>query len=178
MENVDEELPFEGELVQRSIAALLGVPQNRMQHALYLTTLSSETTDEVFKALLQTIQDALFGAELASLGQNLPGVYRQAWEAIVLGVEMEGIAPEVLEVLVRNTLVVLGPASDKRDEWKAMLTQIQMQAQERGADQLVLLVDMVIKLIDANGNPIGLGEGLQGIHAKIWQAIVSQLSSS
>jgi tetratricopeptide (TPR) repeat protein len=79
----EEALPFDAELIPRSIAALLGGPQEKMAHAQYLATLSASTTDEALKALLNTIQLALFGSDLSPLGQNLSGVYRQAWEAIV-----------------------------------------------------------------------------------------------
>jgi hypothetical protein len=37
------------------------------------------------------------------------------------------------------------------------------------------LLDAVIGLLDANGNPDGKGEGLTGIYARTWQAIVHQL---
>jgi hypothetical protein len=50
------------------------------------------------------IQLALFGADLSQLGQNLSGVYRQAWERIVLGVEAGGFDPRLIEMIVQQTL--------------------------------------------------------------------------
>ncbi len=38
-----------------------------------------------------------------------------------------------------------------------------------------MLLDAVIGLLDAGGNSAGLGEGLTGIYARIWQNIVEQL---
>jgi hypothetical protein len=83
-------LPFDAELVPRSITALLGGPQEKMTHVQFLTTLAARTTDEELKALINTIQLALFGSDLAQLGQDLKGVYRQTWEDIVAGVETTG----------------------------------------------------------------------------------------
>ena len=40
---------------------------------------------------------------------------------------------------------------------------------------MVALLDAVIGLLDAGGNPAGLGEGLQGIYAQTWQGIVQGL---
>jgi len=37
------------------------------------------------------------------------------------------------------------------------------------------LLDAVIGLLDAGGDPAGLGEGLTGVYAQTWQAIVEQL---
>ena len=55
-----------------------------MAHVQYLAAMDSQTTDEELKALLQVIQLGLFGSDLSQLGQNLSGVYREAWEAIVV----------------------------------------------------------------------------------------------
>ena len=83
-------LPFDIELIPRSIAALQGDPQEKMKHMQYLAALDAQTTDAKLKALINTIQLALFGGDLSQLGQDLSGVYRQAWEAIVAGVKTEG----------------------------------------------------------------------------------------
>jgi tetratricopeptide (TPR) repeat protein len=53
----------------------------------YLAAMSAQTTDEALKALLQVIQLGLFSGDLSQLGENLSGVYLQAWETIVVGVE-------------------------------------------------------------------------------------------
>ena len=50
------------------------------------------------------------------------------------------------------------------------------QAVEGDAQELVALLDAVIGLLDAGGNPDGLGTNLKGIYARTWQAIVEQLA--
>jgi tetratricopeptide (TPR) repeat protein len=81
------DLPFDPEIIPRSIAALRGGPQEKMAHAQYLTTLAGQSEDEQVKALVKTIQTALFGGNLGSLGSDLEGVYAQAWAAIVAGIQ-------------------------------------------------------------------------------------------
>ncbi len=174
----NDDLPFDAELIPRSIAALSGGPQEKMAHVQYLAAMSSQTTEEELKALLQVIQLGLFGSDLSQLGQNLSGVYREAWEAIVVGAEAGGVDPRLFEMIVKNTLVVLGPAAERRDEWRDALTQIKSRAVERDAQELVALLVAVIGLLDAEGNTTGLGTSLTGIYARTWQAIVENLSSS
>jgi hypothetical protein len=55
----------------------------KMAHMQYLTSLATQTTDEGTKKLIEAIQLALIGDDLSQAGQNLDGVYWQAWEAIV-----------------------------------------------------------------------------------------------
>ena len=124
----DDDLPFDAELISRSIAALLGGPQEKMAHVQYLTAMSTQATDEKLKALLQVIQLGLFGGDLSQLGQNLSGVYREAWEAITVGVETGGVDPRLFAMIVQNTLAVLGPAAEQRNEWHDALTQMRSQA--------------------------------------------------
>ncbi len=84
------DLPFDVELIPRSIEALTGGPQEKMQHMQYLSAQAAKASDEGTKALINTIQLALFSSSLAGLGQNLEGMYRQAWDTIVAGVEQAG----------------------------------------------------------------------------------------
>lgn len=72
-----------------SRVALHGGPNEKMAHMQYLTTLASQTTDEGIKKLIEAIQLALVGSDLSQAGQNLDGVYRQAWAAIVRNVDAE-----------------------------------------------------------------------------------------
>jgi tetratricopeptide (TPR) repeat protein len=172
-----DNLPFDAELVPRSIAALLGGPQEKMAHVQYLTTMSTQTTDEELKVLLQVIQLGLFGSDLSQLGQNLSGVYRQAWEAIVMGVETGGVDPRLFEIIIQNTLAVLGPAVDKRNEWRDELIQIKSKSAKGDAQELVALLDAVVGLLDAEGNPSGLGTNLKGVYARTWRTIIEKLPS-
>jgi len=168
-------LAFDAALISRSITVLLGGPQEKMAHVQYLTTLIAQATGDGVKALAHEIQLALFGGNLSQLGQNLTGVYREAWRAIVMGVETEGVDSDVLDTIAHNTLAVLGSAADQRDEWHANLTQIRDQAKTEGAEQFVALVNAVIALLDAGGHPDGLGTGLTGRYARTWQQIAEQL---
>jgi hypothetical protein len=77
------------ELIASAIAALRGRAPEKMAYAQVLTVQAAQTTDEQLKALLTAIQLALFGGDRAQLGQDLEGVYLQAWQAIVAGVESE-----------------------------------------------------------------------------------------
>ena len=86
----EEALPFDAELVSKSIKALRGGPQAKMEYVGYLTTLSTSTTDEQLKSLLNALQLALFDGDHAHLGQDLKGVYRQAWETILATIATTG----------------------------------------------------------------------------------------
>src|SRR5205823_4097386 len=155
--------------------AELGSPQEKMEHMQYLAAMASETTDEDLKALINTIQLALFSKDLSQFGRELKGVYRQAWEAIVTAVEAGGVDPDTFDTIINNTLAVLGPASDRRSEWRNNLVTIRNQSTAGGNRNMVALLEAVIGLLDAGGDPAGLGEGLAGVYAKTWQEIVRQL---
>ncbi len=165
------------ELIPRSIAALLGSPQKKMDHAQYLSMLAAQTTDEDLKALINVIQLALFSTDLSQLGRDLKGVYRQEWETIAATVKAGGVDPRIFETIVNNTLTVLGPSASRLGEWRNNLAGILNQATAQGDHNMVLLLDAVIGLLDAGGHSAELGEGLKGIYAKTWQAIVEKLGS-
>jgi tetratricopeptide (TPR) repeat protein len=173
----EDALPFDAELIPRSIAALLGGPQKKMEHVQYLNMLASQATDEDLKALIAVIQLALFEKDLSQLGRNLKGVYQQAWEAIVVGVESGGVDPRVFDAIIHNTLAVLGPASHQRSEWRNNLVELRNQSTAMGDRNMAALLDAVIGLLDAGGNPGGLGVGLKGIYARTWQEVVGKLGS-
>jgi hypothetical protein len=170
-----ETWPFPPELIEQSVAALLGNPQEKMAYMQSLVGQLAQTTDEQLKALLSTIQLALFSTDLSVFGSNLDGVYRQAWNTIVATVEAGGVDPRVFEAIVNNTLAVLGPASEQRNEWRGNLADIRNQATVQGNRNMAAFVDAVIGLLDADGKVEGLGTGLQGIYAKMWEGIVDGL---
>ncbi len=171
----EESLPFDANLIPNSIAALLGSPQEKMAQAQSLMTQVAQTSDAELKALLNVIQLALFGNELSQLGRDLLGVYRQAWDTIAVSVEAGGVDPQVFEAIARNTLAVLGPAAKQRGEWRSNLVDLRSQVTARGDRNMAALLEAVFGLLDAGGNPEGLGEGLKGIYAATWQAIVEGL---
>jgi hypothetical protein len=171
----DDESPFDAELIPRSIAALLGTPQEKMAHLQYLATLGAQASDEQLKALLQTIHMALLGGDLAQPGRDLEGVYLQAWRSIVIGVETGGVDPRLFELIGSNTQVVLGPAPEKLPEWRAMVLQFKDQALQAKNEQLVALLEAVVGLLDAKGNPDGLGADLTDYYVQVWQALIGSL---
>ena len=81
--------PFDAELIVRSQAALHEGAAEKMAHMQYLNALLAQTTDEGTKKLIEAIQFALLGGDLSQLGQNLDGIYGQAWEAIVVEEDTE-----------------------------------------------------------------------------------------
>jgi hypothetical protein len=172
------DLPFDAELMPRSIAALLGSPQEKMEHMQYLAAQADETTDADVKALINTIQLALFSKDLSQFGRELTGVYRQAWEAIVTTVEAGGVDPDTFDTIINNTLAVLGPVSDRRSEWRNNLVTLRNQSTAGGNRNMAALLEAVIGLLDAGGDPAGLGEGLAGVYARTWQAIVDGVQRS
>ena len=172
----EDDLPFDAELIPRSIEALSGGPQEKMAHIQYLVTIGTQTADEELKAFLQVIQLGLLGSDLSQLGETLSGVYREAWEAIVEGVEARDDLPPLFPMIAHNTLAVLGPAADQLGEWRKTLKRIRRQAVKRDEQELVALVNEVLGLLDAEGDPAGLGTNLTGICAQTWQAIVEQLA--
>jgi hypothetical protein len=104
------------------------------------------------------------------------GVYRQAWETIAATVEANGVDPQLFETIARNTLAMLGTATSQRTMWRSYLAEVRNQATGNGDRNMTVLLDAVISLLDAGGDPTGLGAKLKGIYAKTWQAIVDQLS--
>jgi len=167
----EDDLPFDAELISRSIAALMGGPQEKMAHAQYLMAQAAQTEDEELKALLNVIQLSLFSKDFSQLGRDLHGVYRQAWEGIAATVEAGGVDPRLFEAIASNTLAVLGPATNQRGKWRDNLVKLRNQTTAQGDRNMVALLDAVIGLLDADGNPAGLGEGLQSIYAQTWQEL-------
>jgi hypothetical protein len=147
-------LPFDAELIPRSIAAPLGGPQERMAHMQYLAALAHETTDADAQALISTIQLALFNpADLAQFGRDLTGICKQVWEFIVASVEAGDTNPEVFELIANNTVAVLGSAMNQRSAWRSTLIEFRNQATAHGDRDMVALVDAVTGLLDADGAP-------------------------
>ena len=108
----------------------------------------------------------------------MSGVYLEAWEAIVVGVETGSVDPRLFEMIVQNTLAVLGPTADHLGEWHENLIQIKDQATKGDRPDFVALLDAILGLLDARGNPAGLGTNLKGVYAQTWQTIVENLPSS
>ncbi len=78
-------------------------------------------------------------------------------------------------MIVLNTRAVLGPAQEKLPDWHAALLQLKEQATQANDRQLVALLDAMVGLLDAGGNPAGLGADLAGDYAQVWQALIGSL---
>ena len=172
----EDALLFDAALISHSIVALLSSrPQEKMAYMQSLTVQMNQTTDGELKALLGTIQLALFSQNLSHLGRDLTGMYRQAWETITASVEAGGVDPSIFETIATSTLAVLGPSANQFSEWRDNLAELRNQATARGDRNMAALLDVVIGLLDAGGDSSGLGEGFKGIYARTWQTIVEGL---
>lgn len=169
------DLPFDPDLIPQTAAALRGSPQEKLAHLQRVTALLAQAQDPGLRAFLEAIQAALVGGDLAELGRRLSGVYAQAWGALVLAVSADENTA-LLNAIARTTLAVLGPVPERRSEWRDALAALRNQATAAGDRPLVAFVDAVLALLDAGGNPAGLGGGLAGAYAAVWQALVSALA--
>jgi tetratricopeptide (TPR) repeat protein len=143
------------------------------------------------------IEVDFYGAVLALLdGQtpSLPGdhPYAAALAQIQAGIAAGGVqddtdsegdespsdaeqSTDLFETLVSNTLAVLGPVPEHLPEWRSVLLQVKEQAEQADERELVALLDAVVGLLDAGGNPAGLGADLTGNYAQVWQVLVEAL---
>jgi len=86
-DDVPEEVQALAAFVQACAAALRSTnPQEKMAFMQQLVALQADMPDDEMQALFQAMQLALFGGDLAHLGDNLTGLARQVWEMIVAGV--------------------------------------------------------------------------------------------
>jgi tetratricopeptide (TPR) repeat protein len=170
----DIHLPFDPALISQTVAALRGSPQDRIGHLQVLLPLAAQTDDPALKAFYNAVQMALVGGDLREAGRSLTGIYAQVWQAIVANVSDE--APvDLLDVLVQNTLAVLGPAQAQRGQWQDELAQLQRRAAADGARGLADLVEAIQALLAADGRAAGLGAGLEEPFAAVWRRIVEGL---
>ena len=168
------DLPCDPELVRRTITALRGTPQERMACVAYLREQLAQAEEAGLKALIQTMQTAMFGVELEDLGQELDGAYQATWLGIVHAARAE--APSGIDLLVHNTLAVLGLAADRREEWRGMLEAMREQAAANEYAGMVGLIEAIVALVDSDGDPTGLGNDLEAEYAKAWKRIVDDIT--
>jgi len=91
--------------------------------------------------------------------------------------DLEDDAPNPYIFLIHNTLAVLGPNPEKQHEWQDTLLELKNMAMLDGADKLAALLATLIDLLNAVGNPEGLGTNLEGMQAHVWQELVAHLTS-
>lgn len=69
------------DFVMRCAQGLTGSFNDKMMAYTYLQELSASDTN--FRALIQVVQSALFGADLSTLGSDLIGIYADTWHQIM-----------------------------------------------------------------------------------------------
>ena len=168
-------LPFAADLMPRSLAALLGGPDDKRAHARYLAELAATVTDPDYQALIGALQSALVGGDLSQAGQNLRGIYAHAWRSMLAARATGGVEPEQLDAIIHNTRAVLTRAPERKAEWRADLARERRQATAESAQPYAAFLEAVLGLLDAGGNPAGLGAGLQGVYVQLWQTLVEGL---
>ena len=168
------ELPFNPELITQTIAALRSGPQERLAHLQVVQPLAVAAADPALRDFWQAVQMALVGSDVREAGHGLTGVYAALWGAIVAGVTGDGPV-DVLDVIVHNTLAVLGPAANQQAAWRADLEQLRERAAAEGGRGLADLAEAVLALLAAEGRAAGLGVGLEGRFAQAWREIVMGL---
>jgi hypothetical protein len=75
------------DFVARCVGGLAGGMEQKMSLADELAAMAKASADGGALALIDTVQRALFGAPLESLGQGLSGAQAQVWQEILSGLE-------------------------------------------------------------------------------------------
>lgn len=181
-------------IVHNTVAVMTTMQE---RHTEWHKTITGALQDAQQQGADWQIEVDFYGAVLALLdGQtpSLPGdhPYAAALAQIQAGIAAGGVQDDadsegdelppdaessthLFEAIASNTLAVLGPASEQLPEWRAALLQLKEQATQANDAQLIALLDAVIGLLDAGGNPVGLGADLAGDYAQVWQALVEAL---
>ena len=171
-------LPFSADLVAQSCIALTRGPQEKIAHLRSLFRYESQITDKEFHELIQCIALALVGADCSQLGHDLQGIYRLAWETLIMAVETADANQHQLRVLRQSTLAVLGKETSKRGEWNHLLHHMRDQAALQGELQFALFLQKLIELIENDGQLIPSHQDLKGQYARTWKEIALYLSLS
>ena len=179
------DLPVDQAMLLRIVGALRGSVDDKLALMRDLQRLAGEMDDAQLQSFYAAVQKVLVGGDWQSAGKKLEGVYAPLWAALVQAVEGQPAEREtadepdlaMFETIAGNTVAVLGPAADRRSEWRSTLVQARNQATAAGDEGMAGLVDAILGLLDANGDSQGLGDTLHGIYAQTWQAIVDGLAS-
>jgi tetratricopeptide (TPR) repeat protein len=174
-------------IVHNTVAVMTTVQES---HAEWHKTITGALQDAQEQGADWQIEVDFYAAILALLGGQSPSLpgdhpYAAALAQIQAGIAAGGVqgdepppdesSTDLFEMIVSNTRAVLGPAQETLPEWRAALLQLKEQATQADERELVALLDAVIGLLDAGGNPAGLGADLAGDYAQVWQAIIDSL---
>jgi tetratricopeptide (TPR) repeat protein len=116
--------------------------------------------------LLRACKQVGIAAAFAQLAQAQPAP----------AAEQQDEAAQLRAAIVNNTRVVLRETENEsqRAEWWETLMQLRDSALQEGDNALFAFIEEVVSLLDAKGNPIGLGGKLDGMYAAAWQAILQK----
>jgi hypothetical protein len=192
---------IQNDVPQQPIKSIL-LPMNVIQQVVINTisvmTTAPERRSEWRAIVLQHLQFAqqqgengrnefdFFSAVIAILDGQSPTLspdhpYVQVVMNIHDGIARGGIADEdeinLPQLILHNTLAVLGPAPQYRATWLDNLTHIRDEATETNARDFVAWLDAVIALVIANGNPTDLGINLTSNYTELWQQLIAQLDT-
>jgi tetratricopeptide (TPR) repeat protein len=109
---------------------------------------------------------------------NLLEIMRAGVSNTVQADDSEDDVSDLYIFLIHNTLAVLGPNPEKKKEWHDTLLELKNMAMQDDADKLTALLTTVIDLLNAGGNPEGLGTNLEGKQAQVWETLVAHLTSN
>ena len=90
--------------------------------------------------------------------------------------EPDPVDDALLETLTNNTAAVLGPVVDRRSQWRGQLVSLRNAGVAQGRSDFVALLDAHLALLDAEGDPTGLGVGLVDRYAVAWQQLCAILA--
>ena len=83
--------------------------------------------------------------------------------------------PDILQVLLRNTYVVLKPMPEKRGEWWEQLRKLQGDAQKQGDQDMAAFAGVLMQLVEGS-SPESLTEKVPQAYQEAWQALLKALS--
>jgi hypothetical protein len=96
--------------------------------------------------------------------------------------EFEESNLKLMRTMISNTIAVFTNSPEHRNIWRKDLVEARnkqwpmeqfLPVADRG---MIAFIDAVIGLLDANGNPLGLGDHLTGEYKKAWQALIVTLA--
>ena len=82
----------------------------------------------------------------------------------------------LIRTTIGNTIAVFTNSPEHRDVWRSDLVDARNQLRQVSDKNLAAFLDSVIDLLDADGDPEGLGSHLTGPYQEAWQALIATLA--
>lgn len=83
-------------------------------------------------------------------------------------------APDLLDMIAQNTILVLTTAPEEHEQWLAGIRQLATQAREAEDMPMVNLTDAITRLL-LGDDPVHMEVELEGSQVEVWELIVSAL---